>query len=59
MTPARGSIAGASSDGVEMTIYASAAGKGPTDVQIQVPMSANDARELAYQLLAGTVDQKR
>ena len=56
VTPARESIARASSDGVEMTIYASVAGKGPTDVQIQVAISANEARELAYQLLAGARD---
>lgn len=58
--PARPSIARVSGRGVEMTVYAGVAGKGPTDVQIQVPMTFDEARQLAADLTAAAFDaQKR
>ena len=52
---ARVSTAKASVLAVELTVYAGVAGKGPTDVQIQIPMSSDEARQLAAQLMAGAI----
>jgi hypothetical protein len=61
VTPARGSTARVSGRGVKMTVYVSVAGKGPTDVQIQVPMTPGEARQLAADLTvsAATADARR
>lgn len=45
--PARGSTARAARGGVEMTVYASVHDKPPDAFQIQVPMTPDEARELA------------
>ncbi len=50
VTPARPSIARVSALGVVMTVYAGVPGKGPTYVQIQIPMSPDEARQLAAEL---------
>lgn len=52
---ARGATARVSGRAVEMTVYAGVAGKGSTDVQIQVPMSIDEARQLAASLTASAI----
>ena len=56
VTSGRGATARVSGRAVEMTVYAGVAGKGPTDVQIQVPMSIDEARQLAAELTAAAID---
>ena len=58
--PARPSIARVSGRVVEMTVYASVDGKDQTDVQIQVPMTPDEARQLAAALSASaaSADQR-
>jgi hypothetical protein len=46
-------------DGVELTVYASVEGQSPDAVQIQVPMSIEDARQLARQLMASAHQAQR
>jgi len=53
--PARAGTARVSGLGVEMTVYAAVDGKGPTDVQIQIPMTPDEARQLAGQLQAAVI----
>jgi hypothetical protein len=48
--PARASSARVSGGGVEMTVYASVHGNPPDAFQIQVPMTPDDARQLAEDL---------
>ena len=45
--PARGSTARVSGYGVEMTVYPVVEGKPSAALQIQVPMSPNEARQLS------------
>ena len=54
--PARPSTARVSGRAVEMTVYASVDRRGPTDFQIQVPMSIDEARQLAADLTAAAID---
>jgi len=57
--PARPSTARVSLRAVELTVFASVAGKGPTDVQIQVPMSHEEAHQLAAELTAAALAAER
>jgi hypothetical protein len=45
-----------------MTVYVSVAGKGPTDVQIQIPMSIDEAKilmaDLRESVLAAEKEQR-
>lgn len=50
--PAQGSTARVSGLGVEMTVYASVHGKHPAAFQIQVPMTPEEAQQLAADLMA-------
>lgn len=61
VTIARGPTAHRSGNGVRMTVYAGVAGKGPDDVQIQIPMSPAEARQLAIELngSANEADRER
>jgi hypothetical protein len=54
--PARGATARVSGRAVEMTVFASVVGKGPTAAQIQVPMTLDEARQLAAELTAAAID---
>jgi hypothetical protein len=53
--PAQAPTARVLDTAVEMTVYASVDRKGPDDTQIQIPMTAEYARELAAQLTASAI----
>lgn len=59
---ARPTSARVSGRSVEMTVYVSVAGKGPTDVQIQIPMSIDEAKilmaDLRESVLAAEKEQR-
>jgi hypothetical protein len=42
--------------GVRMTVYASVDGRGPTEFQIEVPLTPEEAQQLAGDLTAAVVE---
>ena len=56
---ARPASARVSGNGVELTVYVSVAGKGPTDVQIQIPMTSDAARQLLSELRAAALEARK